>query len=41
MRRTKGPWNKRTGQELVIVKGNGVVRVGDPAVAVPARGDGK
>jgi RND family efflux transporter MFP subunit len=30
-----------TGQELVIVKGNGVVRVGDPAVAVPARGDAK
>jgi RND family efflux transporter MFP subunit len=29
------------GQELVIVKGNGVVRVGDPAIAVPTRQDGK
>jgi RND family efflux transporter MFP subunit len=26
-----------TGQELVIAKGNGVVRVGDPAIAVPVR----
>jgi RND family efflux transporter MFP subunit len=26
-----------TGRELIIVKGNGVVRVGDTAIAVPAR----
>jgi RND family efflux transporter MFP subunit len=30
-----------TGQELVIVRGNGVIRVGDPAIAVPARSNGK